>query len=296
MGRRYVMFQETAISPLRMNDESLSIAMEFIDDDSFDVDLGGSIPMFGVTCPHNLHTALAQSLAERLADDLVGCILTPKYKYGANSGPSMVRVEPFDMQFGPIVFGSPEWTLLNMVVRQLQEYWTGIKCYGGSFRSTSKYPDEQAATERTACVLWQAMQGARSFGAVGQLSVDEVFSPQQAMFDYEILGYVERMTKGLDYDTDVDPIELLKEGMGSENYMTSELTSTKFKDFYYFPEIFKHWNVGNWSSKGSPKILDDAWKKAQKMIKEASFKPTEAQEKEVNRIYKRAEENLLKSK
>src|SRR3989339_1439091 len=86
VGRRFVMFQETSISPLRMNDESLSIAMEFIDDESMDVDLGGSIPMYGVTTPHNMHAALAQSVAERLYDDLVGCILTPKFKLVRNPG------------------------------------------------------------------------------------------------------------------------------------------------------------------------------------------------------------------
>jgi trimethylamine:corrinoid methyltransferase-like protein len=276
-----------------MNDEGLSCAMDFIDDDSLDVTLGGPIPMLGVTTPFNLHAALVQSLAERLAYDLVACILTPGTKIGKAASPSMLRVELFDMRYGTIVYGSPEWCLLITLIRQLQEYVTGIKCYGGSFRSTSKQPDEHAATERTASVLWQALLGARIFGAVGQLSIDEVFSPQQAILDGEILAYIERIIKGLDYDSKVDPIKLINEGIDSANYMTTELTVSLFKDFYYFPEIFKHWNAGNWLNSGSPSILDVAWEKACELIKKCNFTVPEDKMNEINNIYKRAEKHLL---
>jgi trimethylamine:corrinoid methyltransferase-like protein len=75
-----------------------------------------------------------------------------------------------------------------------------------------KRPDAQAACKRTASALWQALLGVRHFG-VGQLSIDEVFSPQQAVLDREILAYVERIVEGLDLESEtVDTVTLIREG------------------------------------------------------------------------------------
>lgn len=136
----------------------------FLDHPHVDVSLSGFIPMAGATCPLDPRSALVQSLAEELALNVVRSSL------GLSGGRLSLRVDPFDMQYAAIVFGSPEWCVYRALVMQVREYVTGRPAREGMFRSVAKRPNAQAACERTASVLWQALLGARHFGAVGQLS------------------------------------------------------------------------------------------------------------------------------
>ena len=255
-GRRYRLLCQVSISPLRLNAEALETAVTFLDHPDVDVDLGGAIPMAGATCPLEPRSAAVQSLAEALAFDRLAAAL------GRPEGLSL-RIEPFDFQYSTIVFGSPEWCLYRALVLQLTGWLAGHPATGGSFRSTAKQPDAQAASERTASVLWQALLGVRHFGAVGQLSVDEVFSPQQAVIDREILAYVDRVAKGMDAArASGDPVELIRRGMAEGSFAGLPETVGGYREFCTFPELFRHWNVGRWRAEGQPSVLGEAWTRA----------------------------------
>jgi trimethylamine--corrinoid protein Co-methyltransferase len=224
-----------------------------------------------------------QSLAEELALDVVRSCLGV-----SGSGPAL-RIDPFDLQYSAIVFGSPEWCLYRTLVIQISEYLTGRPARSGMFRSVAKRPNAQAACERTASVLWQALLGARHFGAVGQLSVDEVFSPQQAVLDKEILAYVKRVIEGLDLTEAVDPLVLIEEGVREGSFVGASDTVARFREFCYFPELFRHWNLGRWRAEGQPALLDEAWARAEQEIASSDHRLDEAQEKEIDRVYRKAE-------
>jgi len=282
-GRRYQLMEQIAISPLRFNDKGLKAALSFLDNADVDVHLGGSIPMAGVTCPLEPRAALVQALAENLGFLVTRQILT------GSGGSVAPRVEPFDMQYALIVFGSPEWCLYRATVIQAVEHLAGRTPRGGMFRSTAKQPDEQAACERTASVLWQALLGGRHFGGVGQLSVDEVFSPQQAIVDEEILHYVERLVRGLRWDPDGSAVmETIAEGVAEGSFAATESTAKRFRDFYWFPDIFRRWNVGRWQSEGARSVLSVAWETAQQKAAGSDFRLPDEAAREVERIYQKA--------
>jgi trimethylamine:corrinoid methyltransferase-like protein len=222
-------------------------------------------------------------VAETVAFDIVCSALG-----FANEGAEL-RVEPFDFQYSAIVFGSPEWCLYRALALQMAEYLRRRPERSGRFRSVAKRPDEQAACERTASALWQALLGVRHFGGVGQLSVDEVFSPQQAVLDREILNYVERVIRGLDLGGETDAIALIREGVQEDGFMGVADTVTRFRDIYTFPDIFRHWNVGAWQAAGAPSILEEAWARAQAEIETSTFQLPDDQRREVDRIYARAQ-------
>jgi trimethylamine:corrinoid methyltransferase-like protein len=283
-GRRYHLMEQVGISPLKLDEKGLETALCFCDDPDVDVSLSGFIPMAGATCPLDPRSALVQSLAEELALDVVRSCLGI-----LGSGPSP-RVDPFDLQYAAIVFGSPEWCLYRTLVMRLNEYLTGRPARYGMFRSVAKRPNAQAACERTASVLWQALLGARHFGAVGQLSVDEVFSPQQAVLDKEILSYVKRAVDGLDLGSEaVDPLALIAEGVREGSYIGVADTVSRFREFYDFPDLFRHWSLGRWRAEGQPAILDEAWARAKHEIARSAHRLDEDQGKEVDRIYQKAE-------
>jgi len=75
-GRRYRLMQQVVISPLRLNDEGLDVALQFLGKPDVEVSLAGSIPMLGVTCPLEPRAALVQSLAEELGFCVVREALT----------------------------------------------------------------------------------------------------------------------------------------------------------------------------------------------------------------------------
>lgn len=289
-GRRYTLMEEVSISPLRLNPHGLDIALQFLGNPDVEVLITGAIPMAGVTCPLDPRSAIVQAVAERLVQSVLCEAL------GTDSGPLTFRVEPFDFQYSAIVFGSPEWCLYHALCAQMSEFLSGRPARTGRFRSTAKRPDSQAATERTASALWQALLGARHFGGVGQLSVDEVFSPQQAVLDREILQYVERLFQGIDAHTPgIDPAALIAEGVAAGSFVALEDTARRFRGMYAFPEIFRHWNLGRWRDEGEPEVLAEAWARAQAEIASSTFRLPEAQHREVDRVYQRAVRHVTRT-
>jgi len=282
-GRRYQMLQQISISPLRFNDEGLEAALQFLGRSDVDVHLAGPIPMAGATCPIEPRAALVQSLAEELGFCVAREVLT------GSRGIGIARVEHFDLQYGSIVFGSPEWCLYRAMILQAYEYLTGAPVRWGMFRSVAKQPDEQAACERTASVLWQALLGARHFGAAGQLSVDEVFSPQQVVIDEEILRYVERLVGGLPVVADAgDVLALIREGVAENGFAGLPSTAGTFRHFCWFPSLFRHWNVSRWQTEGAPSVLSVAWDRVKERAAQSKHRLGEEALRAVESIYSKA--------
>jgi len=284
-GRRYRLVEQVAISPLRLNCKGVRTALAFRGDPDLSVSLTGAIPIAGATCPLDPRASLVQSTAEALAFDMISVAL------GFGGGISL-RVEPFDFRYSGIVFGSSEWCLYRAAVLQMTEHLTGQPVRSGMFRTTAKIPDEHAACERTASVLWQALLGVRHFGAVGQLSVDEVFSPQQAVIDRDILAYVQRIIGGLDLSADADPVALIREGVGQGSFIGTDDTASRFRGFYWFPDLFRHWNVNRWRAEGAPSILSEAWARAKEEIATSTHMLSSEQERDINALYARAQEYI----
>ena len=300
-GRRYRLNEQVGISPLRFNEEGMETAFQFIDNPDVDVILSGSIPMAGATCPLQPRAAMVQSLAESAAQDILSRAfgILRGAQLGIDPGDlqvggGLLRVEVFDFQYSTIVWGSAEWCLFYSLMASLREYLWGHPGRTGFFRTTAKRPDAQAMTERTASVMWQALLGARKFSGVGQICIDEVFSPQQAVLDGEILKYVERVVKGLDpAPGETDPVTLIREGIDQGSFLGVMDTVTRFRDFFTFPEMFRHWNLGRWRGEGEPGLLAEAWQRAQEVIRTSDHKLSEKQEKDVDAIYDRAAKYLL---
>lgn len=295
-GRTYRLNEQVGISPLRFNDEGLETAFRFMGRSDVKVILSGSIPMAGATCALDPRTAMVQSLAESAAQDIL-CLAFKTARAAQlgidpadlQVGGGLLRVEAFDFQYSTIVWGSPEWCLFHSLMSQLREYLGARPGRTGFFRTIAKGPDAQAQCERTASVLWQALLGARTFSGVGQICIDEVFSPQQVILDGEILKYVERVIRGLDLtQSAADPVALIREGIAEGSFLGVTDTVTRYREFFTFPGLFRHWNLGRWRGEGAPGLLTEAWQRAQEVIKTSDFRLTDEQERQVDAVYERA--------
>jgi trimethylamine:corrinoid methyltransferase-like protein len=287
-GRRYSLTEMIGISPLCFDSTALEAVFRFKDDAHIRINLAGFIATAGATCPLDPLSAAVQTLAEELAVDCVGVALglRPQMEF-------VCRIDPFDFRYGTIVFGSPEWCLYNGLVRRLRRLLRGGPDRFGAFRSVAKQPDAHAATERTGSVLWQAMQGVRQFGAVGQLCVDEIFSPVQAILDGEILGWVARLIRGFDPAATVaDPLALIRAGVEEESFLGVDNTVENCRAMCDSPDLFRHWNLGRWRAEGAPTVQGEAWKAAQALIARADFHLPDAAERDVNDLYAKARNYL----
>jgi trimethylamine:corrinoid methyltransferase-like protein len=98
-----------------------------------------------------------------------------------------------------------------------------------------------------------------------------------------------RVIGGIDFESGpTDYVALMREGVQAGNFIGMPDTAHRFRDFYDFPDIFWHWNLGTWRSHGEPLILDEAWARAQEEIAASTFQLGDDQRREVDRIYEKA--------
>jgi trimethylamine:corrinoid methyltransferase-like protein len=282
-GRRYKLGLEGLITPLRFNPAVFDLYFEWRDDPGIEIGIMGGIPMAGATAPLVFPANLALSLAEGLALDYVMYLLSD----GATSHFDF-RLEPFDMKAGNLVYGTPEYCLLAELLSDFREFLFGVRSTHGSFRTNAKTVDAQAIMERTACFMWQASLGCRSFGAVGQMSMDEVYSPVQAVLDREILKYGERVYRGFPddcFDAETDIVQLVKEGSEDGTFMVHETTVDTFRSFYDMDRMATTLNLSAWQAAGSRRMEETAWDEAQRLMNAHAYELPDDRRLAVDRLY-----------
>ena len=284
-GRRYRLAIEGMISPLRLNPETLNVYFDNADDAGLDIVAVTPIPMAGATAPLVLPAGIVQGTAESLGWDFVLHHISD----GRLSGLSL-RLEAFDMRDANIAIGTPEWCLLRQAIAPVLCHTQRVAAPAGMFRSNSRQPDAQAQVQRTASALWQAMLGARAFGAVGQLCMDEVFSPIQAIYDREILGYLQRLFDGPSalWDGGAEPTGVIGEGVEAGSFLGVASTLARHREAYRHSEIFRASNLGAWRAAGSRTTEALAWESAQSVTAKHQPELPAAARAEVQAIYDRA--------
>ena len=74
----------------------------------------------------------------------------------------------------------------------------------------------------------QALQGVTVFTNSGQISHDEVFSPEMVVLDREIVASVERFMKGLDWDDGAEVLDrtvaVMRERADSAHFLDHDAT------------------------------------------------------------------------
>lgn len=281
-GRRYLLALEPLISPMRINPEVMEVYFRWRDDPDLDITIFTPIPMVGATAPVAFPAALVQVLAEALAQDYLFYHLSG----GKQTDGFNLRLDPFDMKQGNIAFGSPEWCLCKQALTELwQELLGGDGTYG-SFRTNSRRVDAQCMLERTASFVYQLEIGIRHFSAVGQLAVDEVFSPVQAVLDAELAQYGQRLLRGLDdiWTQEEDTMDILCEGVQTHSFLYADSTLGLFREMYDLGRLSDTSNVDTWKRAGEPCFEQRAWKRAQDIIEEHTFALEPARAREVLRL------------
>ncbi|UCB47198.1 MAG: trimethylamine methyltransferase family protein, partial [Spirochaetota bacterium] len=175
---------------------------------------------------------------------------------------------------------------------QLNKYF-GVPFVAKSLLTTSKHPDAHAAAEKAAHTMAATLAGAFVFANAGLLSVDEIYSIQQLIIDYEIVQYCQRVAQGDEFHDDLLCIELIKKVGHYGTFLDHESTLKNFKKNLWDPKVFIHPTLNQWQErglKGPDQLAKDI---ALQKIKDHSYRVDDHIKRELDKIYNRARTELI---
>ncbi|MHB9033357.1 MAG: trimethylamine methyltransferase family protein, partial [Anaerolineae bacterium] len=249
-----------------------------------------TMPVAGTTAPITLAGAYLQSIAELLAGLTLLYLLAegaPIYYSVIDS----IRAYPFDMRYASFVYGSPEDLLATLIQIQLNEFYQ-IPVVAKSLLTTAKLPDAHAAAEKSAHTLAAAMAGARIFTNAGLLAVDDIYSPEQAVIDYEIVQYARRVCQGFAFNDEVLAAAAIEEIGPGGNFLGHDTTLQQYRAATWDPSLFTHSSLHQWQGSGSPELAERARQMARERIARQDYVLDADRRRELDRIYKRAERDI----
>lgn len=155
-----------------------------------------------------------------------------------------------DMQTGSFQYGRPEQTLLNIagaaVARKVGAHYGG---HGGL--TDAKEPGYEAAMQKVSSAIYNSQSSGHGHIACGLLAVDEVFSPEQLVLDAEALGWLQRLSAGLEVNVETLALDAINDAGWGGQFLSREHTAEHFKRSLWFPKVFSTQSYSRWSSRRS---------------------------------------------
>ena len=275
-------------TPLSLGSESLRCLMRFKDRlTSVSV---GNMASLGCSVPINPGDAYAVGAAE-----VVGSAMVVKELTGLPVSWG-IRICPIDLRHMAMVLGSAEDLLLIMANREVTAYFRGNSWYQalGGVHTNAKFPGPQACAEKASLMTAGAMLGARSFSPVGSLSLDEIFSPEQLLYDIEIKDHVQRIVAGLSGECDPERcLKDVRDAMESRIFAGLDSTAAGYRDFYWFPQLFERQLRASWQGDSSSSMRKRSHDLIRQLVGEHDYELEPELRREFDRILARAKAEFM---
>lgn len=276
-------------SPFKVDFEELDIIYKFLDKK---IPLWvATMPIAGATAPIYFPGAYVQSMAEVFAGltllNLINTSDIPPVCLIIDT----IRAYPFDFKYASFVYGSPEDIIGTLFQIQLNKRY-GIPTVAKSLLTASNDIDTQLGAEIMAHTATAAFAGARIFTGAGFLSIDEVYSAEKLVIDYEIVQYVKNLVEGFGFSDEYLAIDIIKEvGIGGQ-FIEHDSTLKDYKYATWEPNVFEHIMLRKWRQMGEPKLRDKLKRIAKERIKNHSYTLPDHIVKELNKIYEKAKKEF----
>jgi len=230
-------------------------------------------------------TALAEVTGGALVMQHTG---TPLARLGLS-----VNLYPFDMRHGVFVYGTPANLVLTMLEREINRY-LGTEINAKTFSVMAQRPGPQSCALKAVGTGLMAAQGRRLFSSLGSLSLDEVYSPVQMIFDREILGYVRRCVEMLAVVLD-ERLLLTDElaGSAADSFLEADSTLEHFRDLQWDSAIFPTRMLQQWREAGEPEAQHLAAAEVKRLLAGYEYELPLDQARALDDIYARAAAALV---
>jgi len=274
-------------SPLTLAGDSLRCVLQF--HERLSSIYVGSMPALGSTAPVNIGDGFAVSAAEIVGPAiLLRELLEMPVRWG-------VQLFPTDFASMAMVFGAPETALLSLMASEVNAYLHGTRWGqgGGSCLTMANLPGPQSCAEKASTMTAGALLGKRTFSAPGTLSLDEVFSPEQFVYDLEIRDHVEALLEGLEPACDpARTVEEVMETLEERGFTALDSTARHCRDAWR-PALFERSFLASWRTAGEPRMREKARDRVRRLIAEHDYRLEDDLKREIDRIVERARRDLL---
>ena len=258
----------------------------------------GDYPMLGISKPVTSTGCFTMTLADFLAVHMLFKAFDPEIEVGVSGNAG----QPTDLRAACWAWGSPRGHLYRYLNDRL---WAvlcgaddGVYLPGvAHFESSSSATDQQAALEKMAIGLEAAFHGVRFFRGAGSLCVDDLYSPTQFVIDLEIFRYIRETVEAFNGHPDILALDGLYEVCrdcvrGDDEFISHPDTVARFRNIVPSFGMIRREKLRAWLAHREI-LADRARDEAiERMDRPNDFHLPDDKQKELDRIYARAEKDL----
>ncbi len=148
-----------------------------------------------------------------------------------------------------LIFCGPEQALLAVAMTQLGKR-LGLPVYINVGLTDSKCVDAQAGLEAGITLACGAAAGADIFGHMGICGVDQATSLDVLMMQHELIGFVERMMRGVELSDETLGLDVIAEVGPGGSFISHEHTAAHFRRELWFPRLLDRQYYQPWVDAG----------------------------------------------
>ena len=190
----------------------------------------------------------------------------------------------FDMRTTQMIFCGPEQALMATALTQLGKHY-GLPVYINVGLTDSKCVDAQAGIEAGITLACGALAGADIFGHMGICGVDQASSLDILTMQHEIMGFVERLARGVEINDETLALDVITEVGAGGTFMDQEHTARHMRDDVWYPKLLDRQFWGAWVESGKTTMADRCRAEKERILREHRPEPLpEELDKEFARI------------
>ena len=155
----------------------------------------------------------------------------------------------FDMRTTQMIFAGPEQALMAVAMTQMGKSY-GLPVYINVGLTDSKLPDAQAGLEAGITLACGALAGADIFGHMGICGVDQATSLDMLVLQHEIIGYVERLLRGVEISDETLGLDMIPAAIAAGSFLAEEHTVRHFRHELWFPQLLDRRFFQAWAEDG----------------------------------------------
>lgn len=253
--------------------------------------VNGATPMCGGSAPITLAGAIVIGNSENLATLTLAQLVRP-HSPVIYSGWACV-MDPVTSRFA---YGAPEFAMGANGLNAAMARYYDLPCYGFGGCTDAKSPDAQAGAEVMMHCVIAGLSGVGLIHDCGYLAGGSVGSMEMAVIDNEVIGYVQRILRGVEVNDETLAVDIIKAVGPQGHFMSQKHTLDNIRKELYIPTLFDRTSEATWMRTGRKEIREAAREKAKKILRDYSPKPLPSDVKQkIGEIVRSAEKDLLKN-
>ena len=221
-----------------------------------------SQPIAGITAP----MTLAGVLLLQNVEELTGVVITQLVRPGTHVIYGFVPTI-LDMKEASSIIASPEGSIMRIASCQVARNY-GLPCLSAGPDSDSHVHDEQTAWEKAITGFSIYLGGADLMLNPGMFSSGMIASFEQLVIDNEILGYLERVVRGMEVNKETLAVNLVRKVGHGGQFLKEPHTLKHFRNELWMPDISCRSAFGRWITRGGHDVVETAREKARKILNE----------------------------